>query len=88
MCFSIAHYTQECKKKEQMKAMKILKEVYSAESVYLCTMCDGLMNHFHIQLIPRYSFEKRESRNFVKERKEYVEDKEKILKIRTLLKNE
>jgi diadenosine tetraphosphate (Ap4A) HIT family hydrolase len=51
-------------------------------------MCDGLMNHFHIQLIPRYSFEKIGSRNFVKERKEYVEDKEKILKIRTLLKNE
>lgn len=51
-------------------------------------MCDGLMNHFHVQLIPRYSFEKRGSRNFVKERKKYIEDKEKISQIRNLLKNE
>ena len=35
------------------RTMNILKDVYFAESVYLCTMCDGLMNHFHIQLIPR-----------------------------------
>ena len=67
------------------KTMNVLKEVYAAESVYLCTMCDGPMNHFHIQLIPRYSFEKRGSRNFVKERKEYKEDPEKMLKIRELL---
>ena len=67
------------------KTMNVLKEVYAAESVYLCTMCDGPMNHFHIQLIPRYSFEKRGFRNFVKERKEYKEDPEKLLKIRELL---
>lgn len=69
------------------RIMIILKEVYSAESIYLCTMCDGLMNHFHVQLIPRYSFEQRGSKNFVKERKQYIEDKEKIMKIRELLKN-
>ena len=69
------------------RIMIILKEVYSAESIYLCTMCDGLMNHFHVQLIPRYSFEQRGSKNFVKERKQYIEDKEKIMKIRKLLKN-
>ena len=45
-----------------------IKEVYSSESVYLCTMCDGPMNHFHVQLIPRYDFEKRGSKNIVKER--------------------
>lgn len=50
------------------KLMNLLKETYNAESVYLCTMCDGPMNHFHIQLIPRYSFEKRGSKNFVKPR--------------------
>lgn len=66
------------------KMMNILKEIYEAESVYLCTMCDGPMNHFHIQLIPRYEFEKRGSKNFVKERQEYVEDKEKILRIREI----
>lgn len=67
------------------RMMNILKDVYKAESVYLCTMCDGPMNHFHIQLIPRYSFEKRGSKNFVKPRMEYVEDKEKIEEIRNLL---
>lgn len=60
------------------EVMNILKDTYLAESVYLCTMCDGPMNHFHIQLIPRYSYEKRGSTNFVKDRKEYVENKEKI----------
>ncbi len=64
------------------KVMNIIKEVYVSESVYLCTMCDGPMNHFHIQLIPRYSFEKRGSKNFVKPRFEYIEDKEKIALVR------
>ena len=54
--------------------MNIIKKIYNSESVYLCTMCDGPMNHFHVQLIPRYSFEKRGSKNFVKPRFEYKED--------------
>lgn len=68
------------------KVMNVLKEVYGAESIYLCTMCDGPMNHFHIQLIPRHSYELRGSKNFVKERMEYKEDLDKIEKIRYLLK--
>ena len=40
------------------KLMNLLKETYNAESVYLCTMCDGPMNHFHIQLIPKKRFKK------------------------------
>ena len=68
------------------KAMNIIKEVYCAESVYLCTMCDGPINHFHIQLIPRYSFEKRGSSNFVKPRLQYKEDLSKVNEIRKLLK--
>ena len=67
--------------------MNFLKEVYNSESVYLCTMCDGPMNHFHIQLIPRYSFEKRGSKNFVKPRFEYKEDKQKLLQLRKLMNN-
>ena len=67
--------------------MILLKKTYNAESVYLCTMCDGPMNHFHIQLIPRYSFEKRGSKNFVKIRFEYREDKEKLLKLREKMQN-
>ena len=69
------------------KLMNLLKETYNAESVYLCTMCDGPMNHFHIQLIPRYSFEKRGSKNFVKPRFEYREDKEKLKKLREKMQN-
>ena len=69
------------------KVMIILKETYNSESVYLCTMCDGPMNHFHIQLIPRYSFEKRGSKNFVKPRFEYKEDKEKLLQLREKINN-
>ena len=67
------------------KAMKALKQVYGAESVYLCTMCDGPMNHFHVQLIPRYACEKRGSRNFVKPRQEYIHQPEKVEALRQLL---
>ena len=69
------------------KTMNIIKDVYNAESVYLCTMCDGPMNHFHVQLIQRYDYEKRGSKNFVKERFDYVEDKEKLIKLRNRLNN-
>ena len=68
------------------KLMILLKDVYNAESIYLCTMCDGPMNHFHIQLIPRYSYEKIGSKNFVKPRLEYEEDKEKMMKLRKMIK--
>lgn len=68
------------------KLMGIIKRVYASESVYLCTMCDGPMNHFHIQLIPRYSNELRGSKNFVKPRFEYIEDKEKLNELRKLMK--
>ena len=64
------------------KMMQILKRIYNAESIYLCTMCDGPMNHFHVQLIPRYEKEKRGSDNFTKPRGQYVEDKIKLLELR------
>lgn len=65
--------------------MIILKQVYGCERVYLCTMCDGPNNHYHVQLIPRYSFEVRGSKNFVKPRKEYVYDKEKLYFLKQLI---
>ncbi len=52
--------------------MRILREEYGCERVYLCSMCDGPMNHYHVQLIPRYADEKRGSGNFVKPRGDYV----------------
>jgi len=60
------------------RLMKIICEVFGCERVYLCTMCDGPVNHYHVQLIPRYEHENRGSKNFVKERHTYVFDKEKF----------
>ena len=65
--------------------MQIICRVYGCERVYMCTMCDGLNNHYHIQLIPRYAYEKRGSTNFVKPRKVYQIDSEKIKKVRKLI---
>lgn len=62
--------------------MRAIKDIYGCERVYLCTMCDGPNNHYHVQLIPRYSYEKRGSKNFVKQRGEYVCDNEKLEAIR------
>ena len=64
------------------RVMIALKEVYGAESVYICSMCDGPMNHFHVQMIPRYAYERRGSKNFVKERGSYVEDRDKLRRLR------
>ena len=65
--------------------MIIIKEVYQCERVYMCTMCDGPNNHYHIQLIPRYSYEKRGSINFVKERHNYIYDEAKFRQVKSLL---
>ncbi len=63
--------------------MIIIKEVYKCERVYMCTMSDGPNNHYHVQLIPRYSYEKRGSSNFVKPRKKFVFDN-RVNKVREL----
>ena len=65
--------------------MKIICEVYGCVRVYMCTMCDGPNNHYHIQLIPRYADEKRGSGNFVKPRGSYIYDKEKLAKVKLLI---
>ena len=67
------------------KAMNVLKEVLGVEKVYLCTMCDGKVNHFHVQLIPRHKGTPIGSRNFVKERTELAVDRKMVEKIRQLL---
>ena len=41
-------------------------------------MSDGPMNHYHMQLIPRYKEEERGSKNFTKARGEYVFEKNKF----------
>ena len=67
--------------------MNILKDVFGCVRVYLCTMSDGPMNHYHIQLIPRYENEQRGSTNFVKPRKKYVFDEIKFKKVSELITN-
>lgn len=62
--------------------MQFLREEYGCERVYMCTMCDGPNNHYHIQLIPRYAYEKRGSGNFVKPRTAYVFEREKTEALR------
>ena len=51
-------------------------------------MAISTIQHYHVQLIPRYSFEKRGSGNFVKPRKEYVHDAEKVSRIRRMITKE
>ena len=68
------------------RLMVIIKDVFSCERVYMCTMCDGPNNHYHIQLIPRYAYEKRGSGNFVKPRSVYVYNREKLERVKALLK--
>lgn len=65
--------------------MIAIKQIFGCERVYLCTMSDGPMNHYHMQLIPRYAFEERGSKNFVKQRKKYVYDAEKMLKLKSFI---
>lgn len=65
--------------------MNIIKEVFGCERVYLCTMADGPMNHYHVQLIPRYKEEERGSKNFVKPRQKYVFEEEKFNKVKELI---
>jgi diadenosine tetraphosphate (Ap4A) HIT family hydrolase len=67
------------------RLMMIIKDVYQCERVYMCTMCDGPNNHYHVQLIPRYIYEKRGSQNFVKPRKEYVYDIDKFNRVKGMI---
>ena len=67
--------------------MIIIREIYECERVYMCTMCDGPNNHYHIQLIPRYSHEKRGSSNFVKARGAYKLDEQKLDAVRRRIQN-
>ncbi len=51
-----------------VKVIRALKHALHAEKVYLNTMCDGPINHLHIQLFPRYAGEHIGSTRFVSPR--------------------
>lgn len=48
-----------------IRIVEAIKEGLGAEKVYLNTMCDGPINHLHLQLFPRYPGEKIGSTLFV-----------------------
>ncbi len=48
-----------------VRVVKAIKRSLGAEKVYLVTMCDGVLNHLHLQLLPRYAGEKIGSTRFV-----------------------
>ena len=50
-------------------------------------MCISSINHYHIQLIPRYSYEKRGSKNFTKERHSYIYDEVKFNKVKEMIRS-
>jgi diadenosine tetraphosphate (Ap4A) HIT family hydrolase len=47
---------------------RTIKEGLGGEKVYLNTMCDGGINHFHLQLFPRYPGDPIGSERFVADR--------------------
>jgi diadenosine tetraphosphate (Ap4A) HIT family hydrolase len=51
-----------------VRVVQAIKEALGAEKVYLNTMCDGAINHLHLQLLPRYAGDPIGSTRFVAER--------------------
>jgi diadenosine tetraphosphate (Ap4A) HIT family hydrolase len=65
--------------------MRAMKEGLGAEKVYLNTMCDGGINHFHLQLFPRYSRDPIGSERFVAPRGTVIDGAETARRIRDVL---
>lgn len=64
---------------------RAIKEGLGAEKVYLNTMCDGGINHFHLQLFPRYPGEPIGSTRFVAPRGAVVDGADTARRIREAL---
>lgn len=56
-----------------VRMVRALKAGLGAEKVYLNTMCDGGVNHLHLQLLPRYAGERTGSTVFVAPREPLVD---------------
>jgi histidine triad (HIT) family protein len=69
-----------------VRVVQDLKQALGAEKVYLNTMCDGGINHLHLQLFPRYSGERIGSTRFVAERRPIVDGGDTVRRIRSVLK--
>ena len=62
-----------------------IKRGLGAEKVYMNTMCDGEINHLHIQLFPRYPGERIGSSRFVAPRGPLTDGDETARRIRAAL---
>jgi histidine triad (HIT) family protein len=67
--------------------IKLHKEILGAEKVYMCTICDGKINHLHFQLFPRLNGEKIGYENFVREEGILMDYQETTAIYRKALKN-
>lgn len=68
-----------------VRVVQSIKASLGAEKVYLNTMCDGDINHLHLQLFPRYPRETIGSNRFVAERHPVSEAKDTVRLIRLKL---
>jgi diadenosine tetraphosphate (Ap4A) HIT family hydrolase len=76
----IGHLFQFC-----LQVVHALKTALHAEKVYLNTMCDGSINHVHIQLFPRYAGDTMGSKRFVLPRGPLENGEELVRLIRSAL---
>ncbi len=68
-----------------VRVVKAIKEGLGAEKVYLVTMCDGELNHLHLQLLPRYAGERIGSTRLVAHREPLVDGEETAALLRSAL---
>ena len=68
-----------------VRTVKAIKEALGAEKVYLNTMCDGGINHLHLQLFPRYAADPIGSKRFVAEQQPLADGQEIASRIRAAL---
>jgi histidine triad (HIT) family protein len=64
---------------------RAIKEALGADKVYVNTMCDGEINHFHLQLFPRYPGDRIGSQRFVAPRGPVVDGADTARRIREAL---
>jgi diadenosine tetraphosphate (Ap4A) HIT family hydrolase len=68
-----------------VRLVRALKQALGAEKVYLNTMCDGGINHLHVQLFPRYAGDPIGSTRFVAPRSPLADGPEMAKRIRDAL---
>ena len=69
-----------------VRLVNAIKRGLDAEKVYLNTMCDGEINHLHIQLFPRYAGERIGSSRFIAPRGRLTDGEATARRIRDALK--